>query len=213
MLKLALLLALFAPQEKLDPSKHPWAKWKPGTWVKYRITQQIGENKFEGTGTSTLSKVTDEEYLVSTKYDFSGQMMEEEESETIPMKDGEETLTIEGKEVECVIWKSNGKKGGTETEYRTWAAKEGSRLLKIVGKGGDVMDAVAVRMSESVEVGGKKYDCVRLEGSVSGKTGEGTAVFWTTEEIPGGWAKMEMKYPGKQEITVELEVLEYKTEK
>lgn len=41
-----LLLALVttAPQEKLDPSKHPWAKWKPGTWVKYTVAHQTGES-------------------------------------------------------------------------------------------------------------------------------------------------------------------------
>ena len=210
-----LLLAIVAavPQEKLDRSKHPWAKWKIGAYTKYKIVQQAGENKAEGTGTSTLTKVTDDEYVTTTKYDFGEQKIEEEETETIPVKDGEETLTVEGKKYECTIWKSTSTKGEKKTEYRVWATKKDARLLKVVGKGGSDLDITAAAMSESVEVAGKKYDCVRLEGSVKEEGRDGKAVFWMTEGIPGGLVKMEAKYAGEPELTVQLEMTEFKAEK
>lgn len=209
-----LLFALVttAPQDKLDPAKHPWMKWKAGAWVKYNISQQAGDQKAEGTALGTLTKVTDADYTVAMKYEIGGQTIEEEEIETIPVKDGTETLTVAGKKYECTIWKSSSTKGEKKTEFRVWATNTDYRILKMIAKGDSTFDVTAVAMTETLELCGKKYDCMRLEGNVSEQGHDGKMICWITDGIPGGWAKMEQKFSGELEVAVTMELAEFKTE-
>ncbi len=200
-------------QEKLDPSKHPWAKWKTGAWAKYNLVRQVADDRTTGTMTTTLTKVTGEGYTTNAKYMFGGETFDEEKFETIPVKDGEETLTVEGKKYECAIWKSTSKKGEKKTEYRVWATKSGDRPLKLVGQGDARLEVAAIKLSESVEVSGKKYDCIRLEGKVTRPGHDGKLTWWMAEGIPGGLVKGEEEFSGDLELTGTLELAEFKAEK
>ncbi|MBI2901024.1 MAG: hypothetical protein HYY17_12635 [Planctomycetes bacterium] len=211
-----LWLALLAPaQEKSPPPRHPWASWKPGTHVRYRVTQEndsgggTGGIKTEERVTSTLLKVDKTGVFIATTFVSENENGLLEERETLPEKAGEETLPLMGKRWDCVIWKSEVTKGNWKSERRVWIPKNGDVPLKIVGYD---FDGAATQIDEIVETGGKKHRCVRLEGTL-GKYYPGTAVLWCSSAVPGGLVRKKVTAAGRcDRIQVEWELLKFEAD-
>lgn len=194
----AVLLALliFAPQEKFDPSKHPWARWKAGASVKYKATYAMSGGSSESDFTQTLSKVTEKDYTVTTTVEVMGQKNEGEEVWGFPENVGQEALTVEGQKYECTIWKSKGTKGGVDSENSVWVPTGKDFALKMISKGQEAMEYVAVKLADPITVREKKWECVRLEGKIHSQEPEMTMTLWMNSSVPGGWVKSEMKFDG-----------------
>lgn len=189
--------------KKVDKSKHPWAKWQPGSYVKFKVLNDMGVMKQEGEITQTLTKVTDEEYTLKIENKIGGQDQTQEQTSDLAAgsvkcdpdaeKVGEETLTVDGKEYKCTIWKSVAEQGGSEVETKAWIADGMDLALKAVSKVAAPVqietEMTAVKLSEEVAVGDKKINCMKLEGKIKMAMGEGTIVNWMSLEVPGAVAK------------------------
>ncbi len=195
------LAAATASAQDFDKSKHPWARHKVGTSSKHTITMDMGQmGNFSGSVTQTLKEVTEKGFTTSSRHEMNmmgqQQVQNQETSEDFPVKEGEETLKVEGKEHPCVIWKAKGKKNDQDTEKRFWITKDGTKLLKFSEtRTGEKVEATAVKLSEQVEAAGKKYDCVKLEGEMATPQGPSKIQMWANWDIPGGMVKaaIEMK--------------------
>lgn len=195
-----ILAAATASAQDFDKSKHPWARYKAGTSVSYILTMDMGPmGAHTGTITQILKEVTNKNFTrtIRNAVTMMGQeqVQEEEESEAFPVRTGEETLTVDGKEYPCVTWKASGKKRGQDTEACFWITEDGSKLLKVSEKRQDQEFSVtAVKLSDETETGGKKYDCVRLEGKMTNPTGESVITIWSDwDGLPSGFVKVSMK--------------------
>ncbi len=206
-------VALGAAQES-GRDKHPWAKWKSGTSVAYTMTVEAAGMKMEGDLTLTLSQVTEKGYVVKQVSGVGGNNQESTEEEGYPSKDGTETLKADGKEHACAIWKSAGKRGEKSTESRMWLPEGRAVPLKWATKadGQAEADLVATKLSETVEALGKKYDCVRLEGTLSPDGGLSfKSTFWAHADVPGQIVKLVMESADAGlKVTLELSKIEEK---
>ena len=194
---LALSLALLAAfaQETYDPQKHPWMKWKPGSFVRYRMTTEMAGQKQEGEITYTLSEVTASGYALKVKAQMMGMNQEKQEQESVPVKVGTERLKVRDKEYACTIWMSKGKRGDFPSETRFWTTDGVSFPLKTALKveGEEAFEMVAVSVSEEVTVAGKTYGAVMLSGKMKTAGGEAEVTTWMSDQVPGGALRMETR--------------------
>ncbi|GEM_PF-4422266 len=207
-----LLIAIPVPlQEKSGRPRHPWAEWKTGVQVEYRVTQQNGNGpKSDQTVTFTLLKVGRTECTIGMKFDSKEETSVSEQIQSLLEKAGEETITAAGKQWDCVIWKSKVEWQNRKTERLEWIPKGSDVPVKIVA---DDFEGVAVEIDQTVEAAGKKYRCVRLEGTL-GKSYPGNAILWLTHEIPGRLLRKKINTSGRCEsITVDWELLKVEAKK
>lgn len=208
-LALALTTGIVVGQDTLDPDMHPWAKYGEGSWVKMKMVTAMGAmGTQEGTMQQTLKSKGDGEYTTLTKTSMMGQENEQEETETLPTSAGTETLEIGGESYECTIWETTEDDGSTGT--KVWMTDEG-KALQFEGDG---MKATAVKVRQEINVGGESYMCVVLEGKMENQGMAGTVKMWLTDNVPGGFIKMEMEMEmgemGKMTTTIEMEEYEAK---
>jgi len=188
-------LALATPQEKLDKARHPWMRFAPGMSVAYTLTSEVGALKQEGRLTHRLKEVTEAGYAVEVKVAQLGIEEALEEKDGIPVKVGQEKLTVAGKELSCTVWESKGSRGPHASSGRTWLAEGVPMAVKIVSKveGQEDNEVTATSLEEKVTAAGREYACVRLEGKSKGALGEATTLVWTSDQVPGGLVKLVMK--------------------
>jgi len=212
---LALAAALLlAPQDEFDKSKHPWLKWKEGATVEYTMSQEMGEMKNEGSYTLKLSKVTDKGYTVMTTVDMGGSSNDTEDTQELPVKDGEESVTVGEDKYDCVIWKNKGSRSGEESETRIWLAKDKGLPVKLVTKGKQGFEVTATKFGENVEADGKKYECVRLEGKMEMGQNEAKFTMWYSPEVPGGAVQAKIEFEmGENKGTILVTLKKYDAKK
>lgn len=188
-------LALPAPQEKLDKARHPWMKFAPGTSVAYTLTSEVGALKQEGRLTHRLKEVTEAGYTVEVKVAQLGIEEALEEKDGVPVKVGQEKLTVAGRELSCTVWESKGNRGPHASSGRYWLAEGVPTAVKIVSKveGQEDNEMTATSLEEKVTAAGREYACVRLEGKSKGPLGETAATVWISDQVPGGLVKLVTK--------------------
>lgn len=179
---------------RFDKGPHSWFRHKPGTAVKYRIATALAGLKQEGEIFFTLDAVSATGYKVEVRLRMSGQEDAREEIENVSEKAGTETLTIAGKERVCTIWKSTGKRDHSPSEHRFWMAEGINVPVKVTSKiGDDEFEMTAEKLDEVVAAAGKKFTCAKLTGKMKDpNVTDSYITIWWTDEIPGGWAKMEL---------------------
>jgi hypothetical protein len=188
-----LLVALVAlPQEKLESSRHPWLKFKVGTSVAYTITSEMGALRQEGRLTHVLKEAKDGAYTVEVKVAQLGIEQTLEEKDSLPVKVGQEKLTVAGKELACTVWESKGTRGPHAASSKVWLAEGIATPVKIIAKveGQEENEMTAAAFEEKVTAAGKEYACARLEGKSKGPLGEAQATVWVSDQVPGGLVKM-----------------------
>lgn len=193
---LAMSAALGAQDEKpFNRDHHPWLRWKARTTVKLVMT--LGKDKTDMI--QTLKESSDSGYTAEWETSAFGTTAIFTEKEGTPKRDGQETLTLDGRKVECTIWKATAERHEQEAESRYWIDGQG-RLLKVektvdMNKGTTTLHAV--KSGEKITIKGREYHCLKLEGTCRAPTGgEGKLTQWFTTEIPGGVAKATVTYAG-----------------
>ena len=196
------LLALALPQETWPKDDHAWLRYKPGTFIKYRIKTEFDGTTTESTQTLTLREIKDDKYLV------------EDTSTALPegtpptpywndpgRRTGKETLTILGKEVPCGIWTTIGTKGSDATESRWWVPEGTKAPVRFTFKQGALEGEVrAVALDEKVAVGERSLRCSKLEGTAGVGNRDTKLVLWISHDVPGGQVRMELT--GKTDLGV-----------
>jgi len=189
---LAVLALALLPQD-VDTKRHPWLKWRKGSFARFKMSVDLGGQQLELGTRQELSAADDKEFTLAVTTEASGQTQESETVESVPKKDGEETLKIDGKEYKCTIWKSSRSRNGKDSEIRYWFAEGADAAVKFTTKGDDEAEFVAVKFGEEVTVAGKKLSCVKLEGALKGRMGEMKGSFWFSSDVPGGAAKFALE--------------------
>lgn len=201
----ALALALPAVQD-FDKAKHPWAKWKVDSRIKFKMTIEVAGQTIEGEYRSALTELKEKEYTLRHVSSVMGAEQEEFETETYGEKKGEEKLKVGDQEHECVVWASSGKRGEKELSSKLWIPAGKEVPLKMTWKAGDAESGefTATKPSDKVSAAGKDYDAVLLEGEMtSPELGAMKGRIWMHASVPGGVVRMELS--GDQaKITVEL---------
>ncbi len=191
-LALAVLALVLLPQD-VDTKRHSWLKWKTGSFARFRMSVDLNGQQLELTTRQELTAADAKEFTLAVTTEAGGQTQESETIESLPTKDGEETLKIDGKEYKCTILKSSRSRSGRESEVRYWFAEGADAPVKFTTKGEDEAEFVAVKLAEELTVAGKKLSCVKLEGSLKGRMGEMKGAFWFSSDVPGGAAKFALE--------------------
>jgi len=201
-------------QQAFDKERHHWAKYKVGTSITFKMTVETGGNKAEGSLKQELKEAGASSFKLVHMYDMAGQKSQEEETEEMPTRSGEETLKIAGKEYTCVVWSSKSKKGESEGATRFWLADGVKAPLKLEIKDGeDVSTLTAVSLSEKIKAGGKEYDCVKLEGGMASGGQKGKGTLWLHPDIPSMTVRMDVSFQaemGAMETSLEVSAVDIK---
>jgi hypothetical protein len=138
------VLSLAAVQDEMidNPEYQGWSKQKVGAWVKFKMSNDMGEMKMEGDVTTKLKEITAEKAVLDQvmAFDMMGQKREQTMSRTAPAKvkkgtdsegakmeivaEGDEELEIKGKKIKChwVDMKLTSKQG--ESKMKVWRTAE-----------------------------------------------------------------------------------------
>jgi hypothetical protein len=191
-MRILLLLLLALPQEKLDVSRHPWMRHAAGASVSYTLTQELGALKQEGRLTHKLKEVTAAGYTVGIQVSQLAGEQTLEEKDSVPVKVGEEKLTVAGKELACAVWESKGSRGPAASAGKYWLAPGVPVAVRIVAsvEGQEELELAAVAFDEKVSAAGKEYACVKLQGKSKGPFGEAETTLWASDQVPGGLVRM-----------------------
>ena len=199
----ALLLAAFVlllaaaadaqEKRKFDKSKHPWVRFKVGSWVSFKVTvsppppdQVARELKWE------LKNSGEGKYVIKETQNFMGSEKTETKMSALPTYVKSETVKIGTEEHVCHVWKSveMGDKG-RKTEALLWVDDK-HRLIKMKSEGAEAIEAEAEGLDVEIEAGGKKLTASKLSGTIKKPLAgiKGKVTLWATDQIPGGTAKM-----------------------
>lgn len=205
-----------APAAGQDPAPprfpaelHPWRRFKPGTSARYRLVQQVQEQKQEGEMTFTLYDSGPDAFVVRVKVILPGFEQERAERETVAVKAGEEPVRVGDRERPCVVWTSRGERGTLALERRAWIPEGRGLPLRLSSTSKDEeLNLRADREDEEVTVGGKTYSCVRLRGRMkTAEQGEVEVTLWMAEGIPGGVVRMQTLALGRP-VRASVELVE-----
>lgn len=214
-----MIYLLFALQE-LDQSRHPWMKWKEGTYVRFESSSR--DFTFE----RRLKSVSKDGYVLLHNEYGGEEMMERKERildgcshcDPIREKAGEEKLTIDGKEYACTIWKTKtDQQGAFVREERVWMTEGMDIPLRVeysITRGITAQRSLkAVKIDEEIAVGKEKLKCIRFEGTHRVEMNDGpstdTLKIWRCTEVPG-WTVREEWANEKNKTRSTLSLVEFK---
>jgi hypothetical protein len=187
---IVLLLAALAPQETLEPARHPWMAWKPGAAARYNVVLELGAARQEGGVAYTLAEVGLRGCslkVVATQLD---KRITSDQTEDLPVREKTEAVAVGDQSFSCGVWKARGLRGGLVSETRLWLRPEGGAPLRMTSKidGQEDLALAAVALEDVVKAAGRELRCARLEGRDVLKNHVVRA--WFSPDIPGGLVKM-----------------------
>ena len=142
---ITLAAAPFASAQMVaNPAYENWSQFEPGSYSTAEVTTDMGGSDMKITMTRTLSALDDEKAVVETKItmNMGGQDVEQPaQSEEIPaevtpeeadqyenpeglVEEGEETLTIDGQEIETRWMKVVNQQDGNKTTQKVWLSDD-----------------------------------------------------------------------------------------
>lgn len=208
---LATLVALasvaLAPQDSVEDNS--WLRYKPGTWIKSRMTVESPDGKVEEVQTLTLKEVTGDEYVVEESYASPGSKTSQSKSSR-GVTIGKETLKIAGKAYDCRIGLVKGTNEDGPTETRFWNPVGSPNAVKIVFKQKGVEGELqAISVDDKIEALGKTLVCNKLQGKVKFGDTEGSATVVLSEDIPGSQVRLDLVLKGeKSDTKIKFEAIE-----
>ncbi|MFZ2957363.1 MAG: hypothetical protein WA705_10775 [Candidatus Ozemobacteraceae bacterium] len=136
--------AVFAADMVDNPTYQNWAKYKAGTFVKYKQNAEVMGNKTESEIVTTLLEVTPEKVVVETsgtmlvagnkmdmpktKMDFAAKMekvaTDPAKTPKIDSKQGEEEITVPAGKIKCKSISAMVKQGESEIQTKTWTSDD-----------------------------------------------------------------------------------------
>jgi hypothetical protein len=187
---IVLLLAALAPQETLEPARHPWMAWKPGAAARYTIVLELGPARQIGAVSYTLAETDARGCLLKVIATQLDKHISSEQRENLPVLEKTEAVAVGGQSYSCGVWKAGGLRGGLASETRLWLRPEGGAPLRMTSKidGQEDLALVAVALEDVVKAAGRELRCARLEGRDALKNHVVQA--WFSPDIPGGLVKM-----------------------
>jgi len=223
-LMVLLLASPAAAQERADVP-YSWARHKPGTFLKTRMTSS---------GTAiveyhrTLKEITDKEAI----FDLVTVSIPTKERKASVQKlfliqpggenIAEETLKLKDREYKCRVLKANYEQGGVKMDSKFWTAEGVDFPLKTleVGTGAErwmnfESGALLVSLDEELVVAGRKLKCAKYAGTVKGEQ-SGTLAFWLCPEVPGGMVRSETELgapDAKSKMKMVIETIEFEVKK
>ncbi len=206
---ICLLFAALAAQDALEPARHPWMAWKPGAAARYRITLELGAARQDGGIAYTLADTGPRGYTLKVLASQLNKELLSEQQDAAPLRAGNESITVDGKDISTSSWTSRGVRGGLVCETRLWLRPEGGAPLKMTSKidGQEDLTLAAAALEDVVKAAGREIRCVRLEGRDALKNHQVTA--WFSPEVPGGLVKMVTRAKrGGQDLVSTLELTE-----
>lgn len=185
-----LTLALLLSQELLEPAKHPWMAWKPGAAARYTVVLELGAARQVGSVSYTLADAGLRGCALKVVATQLDKTITSEQTESLPARDGNEAVSVDGKSFECGIWKARGLRGGFACDTRLWLRPDGGAPLRMTSKvdGQEDLSLVAVALEDLVKAAGRELRCVRMEGRDALKGHVVQA--WFSADVPGGLVKM-----------------------
>ncbi len=204
---LAAMAALAGAQDPPKKAKHFWVGATSGTSVKFKFTEEGGRT---GVEEYLVKETTDDQFAFYRTLTVGESIAEQKEIAEFhadrcvhcapaSKPAGEETLKIGDKEYKCQVYKWTSTVQPIR-EVRTWIAEGVAWPVKsdwkMAAKGAHT-SWQAVSVSEEIEAGGKKYACVKVEGT--DQFGSGVNIkftMWFSPEVPGGVVKAAVE--GKQ---------------
>ena len=152
------VLSLAAVQDEWveNPEYKGWSAYKPGAWVKFKMSNDMGQMKVEGEVTSTLKELTAEKAVLENKVivEMMGTKQENLQTRTLAPKikkgtdsdgskfeiekEGDEELEIKGRKYKCrwVLGTLHSKSG--EMKIKNWRCGDivgGSAKMEMTGEG------------------------------------------------------------------------------
>lgn len=219
-LMVLLLAAPSAAQERADVP-YSWARHKPGTFLKTRVTANgIATVEYH----RTLKEVTEKEVIIDLVSVFPKERKESVQKLSLIQPGGEkiaeETLKLKGREYKCRVLKGNYEAAGVKMDCKYWTAEGVDFPLKTVevAMGADPWmnyesESVLISLDEELAVAGRKLRCAKFEGAVKGNQ-SGTMALWLCSEIPGGLARSETNLgPEGARMKMVWETIDFKVKK
>lgn len=192
---IALLIASLVPLQE-NREDNSWLRYKPGTWLKSKMTIEGPGGMREDVQTLTLKEVDGDEYVIEESYATPGSTTGNSRRAR-GVKTGTETLTIAGKNYDCTISTVKGKNDGGPSEATFWTPVGSKNAVKVVFKQADgVGEVLATAVDEKVKALGKTLVCNTLEGKAKFGTAEGTIRVTLCEDIPGSQVRAEFVIKG-----------------
>jgi hypothetical protein len=205
-----LVLAAAAPSLAEQPSKNPWHGFGPGSTVHRKMvtTSSMGAMALPSQTVEmreTVVSATADEVVLKIEQKM-GEMPWQGQETKIPLKAspgtdvdapkeedlGKDKVTVEGREYECA--KKRVVMAAGTTVY--WAhEKHGMLKSETTATGAGKTVVQVTRLSVPAKVGERGVTCRETRTSTTGMPGGGeiTAVMLTSEEVPGGVVRSEMK--------------------
>lgn len=221
-----LFLFSFAAIAGSDPAAaHPWARHKPGSWVKVKTTTKLSNESMAEETRFTLVEVTPEFYTLKIETSMGGNSLPSTEVK-VPVDEGQEPawkweekgseeLDVDGKKLKCAVRAGVSPDGkSTKTVWTgevDGAALEVQTKLRLVAGGGERTETRVVRrLADVVKVGGKDVKCWVRESVREGEGQRTEATIWESRDVPGLAVKSESRTTsGAMVITSTREVVEF----
>ena len=197
-----------------DKEKNAWARWKAGSFAKYRVTgEALGEKK-EQIWIDTLTAVSDGGYTLKHTLDAEGDARVFEESKDLDRSDGlpvsnlkevrREDLTINGKKFPTIVKEGTSQTWDATRSDTVWCSKESGENLKSLTKiesaikeknWSMVIEMAVTHTDVEMTVAGRKLKCIRMKVTQTQK-GEGmehqsTQLISASRDVPGGTVREE----------------------
>jgi hypothetical protein len=203
-----LVLAALAPApsgEPMDPPAvqseeapprrlaSPWAGWVAGSWASFEVedgltgdltTQQslvaVDDERVTLREQTRVADATQERTLV-----ISLARMGHPHALESAQQVATESVTVEGRVLECAVWRARFEEDGQTWDVLAWVAPEVEHPLRIKLRGGVGLELELVALEDFVVVSRRKFACVRYEGFVSGEGRPSPVVQWRSSAVPG----------------------------
>lgn len=192
---LSFLPVLALASDGVDLTKHPWAKFKPGSWVKIANGFSSASSLMDDETTVVLLAVGERSHKkrfesVSKGHGTSSVESEFPSVDYEPKLTGRETLAIQGIDIVCDVWEFACDKDGCTDQEKTWIAADSGMTVKHEyqksGKCNWSSFETVVDLADHQVVDGKEIPCWRSEGTQEqpGMCMQ-KLVTWHSPEIPG----------------------------
>jgi hypothetical protein len=235
---LLFVLALAAEEPPFDKSRHPWAKFPIGSWVRIRITKKTTLGKEETVDSFTITRTLTEVKGQHVKLEVTTERPEgtifETQKQSAPygaqkgaswekLADNE-SLSAAGEQFTCQLWKATVDSGELVSEMKVWISPQvqGSVVkYEIItyrkdeeqegkGKVERREEIILCHRNQAVTIKGKSYNCDVFKITSTSSAGSKEGNLYLCEQVPGFSVKVTSKERiGALELSLKMEVEDF----
>jgi hypothetical protein len=177
---------------------NPWAAWVTGSWVLFDVENTLGERS---TSKHSLVAVGETTYTLRTESTRGEKVLANQSVVSLAalgyphaLPSGQalarETLTIEGRQFECQVWRARYAEGGEQWDAIAWVADGTDHPLRIKLKGPVELELEVVALEDYVTIARRKFRCMHYAGQIT-SDGRRTALEqWRSSDVPGALVRL-----------------------